>query len=35
MNLKKKESDGKVASKIVKRVLREHFKIAFFKEEVD
>jgi hypothetical protein len=35
MNLKKKESEGKVASKIVKKVLRQHFSIGFFKEDLD
>ena len=35
IHLKKKESEGKVASKIVKQVLRTHFKIGFLKEELD
>ena len=35
MSLKKKDAEGKVASKIIKQILRQHFKIAFLKEEMD
>lgn len=35
MSLKKKDVEGRVASKIVKCVLNHHFKIAFLSEEID